>query len=351
MIAPRATVTITATVFAMQYAVLADDASLSPGAIAGIVIGCALGLGGLLGAFLGLRRVRQRKQNLARLRSELHDGGGAVPGSSVVPIAPGAPFRPRSPPSPVGKTEQVKLPHGELTPKVAVRAAELLAGRSRLEPIKEVRSGPSSRAMTLAHPQRDSPEHPKPAHTPSFPGSSIRATPVRFYGKAPAWQDMYLPKAPPVPPPVPVYGGKPKLALQIPSDLQPIRAYPETPTTPYPRPPPPPPPARKSQAQQRSNSRDDAHHTAGRFPVPSAPRDQGQTTTPGRFPISPPRNQRQPSSSSVTNTPDRFYATPELEPVSGNSQRGREPANGIMNRPRAAYKHPGRDLTRGGKGL
>jgi hypothetical protein len=177
-------VTVTATVFAMQYAVLEDDTTFSPGGIAGIVIGCALGLGGLLGAFLGLRRVRQRKQSLARIESELRGGEGAVPGSSVVPISSQyTPFRPRSPPSPGGKTEEVKLPHGEMTPKAAVRAAELLASRLRLEPIKEVPSDPSSRVATLARRYQDPPDHPKATHTFAYPGSTIRATPVRFYDK------------------------------------------------------------------------------------------------------------------------------------------------------------------------
>jgi hypothetical protein len=290
----------------MQYAVLEDDAALSPGGIAGIVIGGALGLGGLLGAFLGLRRVRQRKKNLARIESELRDGEGAVPGSSVVPTSyNGAPFCPRSPSSPVGKTEEVKLPHGEMTPKAAIRAAELLASRLRLDPIKEVPSDPSSRVATLARRYQDPPEHPKATHTPTNPGSTIRATPVRFYSKpvpapaptpkTPPRQDMYN------------YGGKTKHGLHIPPDVQPTRPYPEAPTTAYPPPLPLPPPTRKfdlkPQPQQRPNQHDGcAQYHPGRFPM-SSPRDQGQTTTttPRQFPIAPQRRHGQESSSNATN--------------------------------------------------
>jgi hypothetical protein len=359
-------VTVTATVFAMQYAVLEDDTTFSPGGIAGIVIGCALGLGGLLGAFLGLRRVRQRKQSLARIESELRGGEGAVPGSSVVPISSQyTPFRPRSPPSPGGKTEEVKLPHGEMTPKAAVRAAELLASRLRLEPIKEVPSDPSSRVATLARRYQDPPDHPKATHTFAYPGSTIRATPVRFYDKPvpapspnpPAWQEMYMygSKAPPGGvPPVNVYSGKPKLPLQIPPDVQPTRPYPEASTTTYPPPLPLPPPARKfelkPQPQQRTNPRDGgAQQPPRRFPM-SSPQDQGQTTattTPRRFPIAPQRNYGQASSSGVNNAPEWYYATVDPGLPSEHSQTSRQGA--VMDRPRD--KHPGRDLTRGGRGL
>ncbi|KAL2175554.1 uncharacterized protein P884DRAFT_271230 [Thermothelomyces heterothallicus CBS 202.75] len=92
--AARATVTVTDTVFAMQYAVNADRAALSPGGIAGAIIGGALFAGMLLWVYIALRRRHRRNQTLKKLRAEFFDAQGLIPGSSEVPVSPGASSHP-----------------------------------------------------------------------------------------------------------------------------------------------------------------------------------------------------------------------------------------------------------------
>ncbi|KAK4193801.1 hypothetical protein QBC35DRAFT_6777 [Podospora australis] len=83
----KPTVTMTGVVFAMQYPVLdSDDAGLSAGAIAGITVGCVLGVLAVIGIAFLIRRHRQQSHQLTRLKRDLHDNFyGPDAGTSEVP--------------------------------------------------------------------------------------------------------------------------------------------------------------------------------------------------------------------------------------------------------------------------
>ncbi|KAK4243547.1 hypothetical protein C7999DRAFT_18113, partial [Corynascus novoguineensis] len=91
VIKPRAaipTVTVTNTVFAMQYAVTADEDYVSPGGVAGAIVGGAVLAGMLLWVYMAFTERYRQRQTIAQLRSELGDIGDHMPGTSEVPISP-----------------------------------------------------------------------------------------------------------------------------------------------------------------------------------------------------------------------------------------------------------------------
>lgn len=81
----KPTVTVTGTIFALQYAVLDDGAPLSAGGIAGVLVGWAVFAGMLGWAFRLERRRRRRKAELQRPKDELHSAFEV--GTSMVPTA------------------------------------------------------------------------------------------------------------------------------------------------------------------------------------------------------------------------------------------------------------------------
>ncbi|KAK4042798.1 hypothetical protein C8A01DRAFT_13595, partial [Parachaetomium inaequale] len=87
-VAPRATrptVTVTATVFAMRYAVTDDGAALSPGAIAGIIVGGVVLAGLVLGLYMVCCRRRRANNPFDAVEAGLGDNHEPAPGSSEVP--------------------------------------------------------------------------------------------------------------------------------------------------------------------------------------------------------------------------------------------------------------------------
>ncbi|EGS21542.1 uncharacterized protein CTHT_0034020 [Thermochaetoides thermophila DSM 1495] len=86
----KPTVTVTDKVFAMQYSVSSQKESLSPGAIAGITVACAVGIAILFGAILLIRRYVKRARDMAALRRSVRDSLNSPvppPGTSEIPIA------------------------------------------------------------------------------------------------------------------------------------------------------------------------------------------------------------------------------------------------------------------------
>ncbi|KAL2153344.1 hypothetical protein VTH82DRAFT_4499 [Thermothelomyces myriococcoides] len=90
------TVTITNTVFAMQYAVKAHKAALSPGGLAGAIVSGAVFAAILLWLYMALRGRHRRNKILKELRAEFSDTQGLIPGSSEVPVSPDASSHPFS---------------------------------------------------------------------------------------------------------------------------------------------------------------------------------------------------------------------------------------------------------------
>lgn len=83
--ATKPTVTVTGTIFALQYAVLDDGRPLSAGGIAGVLVGWSIFAGMLGWAFRLERRRRRRNAKIQRLKEELHSAFEV--GTSVVPTA------------------------------------------------------------------------------------------------------------------------------------------------------------------------------------------------------------------------------------------------------------------------
>lgn len=362
--ATRVTVTVTATVFAMQYAVLDDGAAVSPGGIAGIVIGCALFLGGLLGVFLWFRRRRRRSRKFRRLKAELRGGYGAEPGSSEVPTSPDAPFRDMSP----VHEKRISLPPlSDLRPPLPVECRNGRLNSMYAHPASGIR-GTSSQPFTKPR--------PIPLKDPL------------------GWKEIYAhgPGAPRngSPPPY-VYDGRPKLTIQSPTlsvNVQGRQTYGEASSAA--RPPPPlyagkPKPngadssdSRQAQIVRSTSSRVPDVSSASTTPAQfyRKPEPPIRANTPGQFYRTPPwpptppglpsltstpaRFYRRPEPPSTTNTPAQFSAIPQPRPIApppripivyhppehtAGSPLTRQPA--IIDRPRAAYRYPANDLMRG----
>lgn len=348
----------------MQYAVLDDGAAVSPGGTAGIVIGCALFLGGLLGVFLWFRRRRRRSRKFRRLKAELRGGYGAEPGSSEVPTSPDVPFHDMPP---VHEKRNPLPPLSDQRPTLPV----------------ECRNG--SLNSMYAHPASSI------RRTSSQPFSKPRPIPRQNHL---GWKQIYAhgPGAPRngSPPPY-VYDGRPKLTIQSPTlsvNVQGRQAFGEA--SGAARPPPSPYAGKpKPNAADSSDSREAqiVRSTSSRVPDVSSvsltpaqfyrkPEHPIRANTPGQFYRAPPRPPTPPGLSSVTSTPARFYRKPEPpgttntpgqfsaiprpRPIApppripivyhpaertADSPLTRQPA--IMDRPRAAYRYPANDLMRG----
>ncbi|KAK4151346.1 hypothetical protein C8A00DRAFT_35999 [Chaetomidium leptoderma] len=140
----------------MQYSVLDDGAPVSPGGIAGVLVGCAVFAGALYWGVRWFHHRRRRAREFESMKAELHSPIGADPGSSVVPTSRYAPFDDISL---VEKSEEV-------------REAQL----RRYSGLKPMATG-SSRG-----------QQPKLVHTRSQGAFSICRTPVEMYGKVePPW--------------------------------------------------------------------------------------------------------------------------------------------------------------------
>ncbi|KAL2157482.1 hypothetical protein VTH06DRAFT_6033 [Thermothelomyces fergusii] len=88
------TVTVTDTLFAMQYAVSRDRANLSLRGVAGAIAGGVVFSSMLLWVYMALRERHLRHKMREELRAEYCDTQGPIPGSSEVPVSPAAASHP-----------------------------------------------------------------------------------------------------------------------------------------------------------------------------------------------------------------------------------------------------------------
>ncbi|SPQ20037.1 c8ffeb06-9e3e-459c-850f-9367c295d495 [Thermothielavioides terrestris] len=164
-VASKSTVTVSRTVFALQYAVEDDGSRYSPGQIAGIFVGAATGLGLLLGAAIlactYLKAVRNRKRE-----KDLHANFlGPAQGVSDLPASPDAVHRADLVPPPAYSYPVLDpLPMAEL-PAANTAPVEL----------------PATPVAGLVRPPYELPaEDRRIASTPRQPPSTS-TTPPRFY--------------------------------------------------------------------------------------------------------------------------------------------------------------------------
>ncbi len=194
----KPTVTISGTVFALQYSVLTDGQKLSAGVLAGIVIGVAVIIGCMLWAVKLLRRKARKSRGL---KEELQ-GGSDQPPQQNAPVPP-SPTPPATvilpPPPPAEEADHLASPPKNIPvrrPTVRRHRGDRPRRHSRPDPIPEGKE-PSPK-MPLTEPAAEIPQTqlshtrtglyrtPTTRHPPAETSSSAIRNPSRSRPPSPS---------------------------------------------------------------------------------------------------------------------------------------------------------------------